>query len=411
MKHKLGIIIGLLAATGLTVGAFYSRRGDVPPDVTTVAVSRGTITSEIAATGTLEAVTTVEVGTQVSGTIQALYADFNSIVKKGQVVARLDPSLFQTQVESARANVTSAKATVERYQVALTDAKTKATRAHELFDKQLIATTDLNDADVAVKLAAAQLQSAQAQLSQAQASLTQAEVNVQKTVITSPIDGIVIGRNVDVGQTVAASFQAPTLFTLAADLSQMQVKANIDESDLGNVRDGQDVSFRVDAYPNKTFHGTVKQIRLNPVVEQNVVTYAAIVSAPNPALELKPGMTANITIEVARRENALRVPAAALRFRPTDEMLAALGEKPEPAAQSPGRAAKPGTGTVWLFDGGLHAAKITTGITDGQFTEVTGGPLSEGAEVVTRVAQPGSTTTSAGNSSSNPLMPQTRRRF
>jgi HlyD family secretion protein len=410
LKHKLGITIGLLAATGLTVGAFYSRRGNIPPDVTTVAVSRGTITSEIAATGTLEAVTTVEVGTQVSGTIQALYADFNSIVKKGQVVARLDPSLFQTQVESARANVTSAKATVQRYQVALNDAQTKATRAHELFDKQLIATTDLNDADVAVKLAAAQLQSSQAQLAQAQAALTQAEVNVEKTVITSPIDGIVIGRNVDVGQTVAASFQAPTLFTLAADLSQMQVKANIDESDLGNVRNGQDVSFRVDAYPNKTFHGTVKQIRLNPVVEQNVVTYAAIVSAPNPALELKPGMTANITIEVARRENVLRVPAAALRFRPTDEMLAALGETPEPAVQPGGHAAKPGTGTVWVYDGGLHPAKITTGITDGQFTEVTGGSLSEGSEVVTRVAQPGTTSTSASNSS-NPLMPQTRRRF
>ena len=260
MRHRIAIIIGLLAATGLSVGAFYARRGEAAPSIVTASVTRGPIVNAIAATGTLEAVTTVQVGSQVSGTIQSLGADFNSIVRKGQVIARLDPSLFQTQVDSARANLTSAQADLQRAEVTLGDAQTKATRAHQLAEKQLIPATDVEAADVAERTANAQVRSAQAQLAQARASLTQTEVNLQKTVIASPIDGIVIGRSVDVGQTVAASLQAPTLFTLAADLGEMQVKTNIDESDLGNIRDGQPVTFRVDAYPTRTFTGTVVQV-------------------------------------------------------------------------------------------------------------------------------------------------------
>jgi HlyD family secretion protein len=410
VKHKIAIIIGILAVTGLSVGAYYARRGEATPAIVTGAVTRGSIVSAIAATGTLEAVTTVQVGSQVSGTIQALNADFNSIVRKGQVIARLDPSLFQTQVDFARANLTSAQADVERAQVALADAETKNVRARQLADKQLIPATDLEAADVTQRAADAQVRSAQAQLAQARASLTQAEVNLQKTVITAPIDGIVIGRSVDVGQTVAASLQAPTLFTLAADLSEMQVKTNIDESDLGNVRDGQPVTFRVDAYPTRTFTGTVTQVRLDPVVSQNVVTYAAIISAPNPALELKPGMTANVTIEVTRRDDVLRVPSAALRFRPTETTLTALGQDAKVLAQSKAsgapssRAAKGPSATVWMFDGQLHPMPVATGVSDGVYTEVTADALHEGVVLATRVADAAPSTTATPSSS--PLMPQ-----
>lgn len=412
MKRKAGIIIALLAATGLTVGAYYSRRSDTAPEVITGAVSRGEIVTEIASTGTLEAVTTVQVGTQVSGTIQALYADFNSIVRKGQVIARLDPSLFQTQVESARASLASAEADLQRMRVALEDATTKATRAHELAAKQLIPQADVDAADVAQRSAAAQVKSEEAQLSQARASLTQAQVNLQKTVIVAPIDGIVIARSVDVGQTVASSLQAPTLFTLAADLREMQVNANIDESDLGAIKQGQSVNFRVDAYPNRQFTGKVEQVRLDPVVQQNVVTYAAIISAANPALELKPGMTANVSIEVARRDDVLRVPSAALRFKPSDVQLAALGQDPKLLAQQNG-AAKPKTGskssTVWVYDGGLHPNAVRTGVSDGAFTEIVDGSLKEGDTVATRMADtPGGATPArtSGTANGNPLMPQ-----
>ena len=326
---------------------------------------------------------------------------------KGQVIARLDPSLFQTQVDSARANLASAQADVQRAQVTLGDAQTKAARAHQLAEKQLIPTTDVESADVAERTASAQVRSAQAQLAQARASLTQTEVNLQKTVIASPIDGIVIGRSVDVGQTVAASLQAPTLFTLAADLGEMQVKTNIDESDLGNILPGQPVTFRVDAYPTRTFTGTVMQVRLDPVVSQNVVTYAAIISAPNPALELKPGMTANVTIEVARKDDVLRVPSAALRFKPTETVLTTLGQDPKVLAQSRPVAGsgKGAGGTVWMFDGAFHAVPVTTGVTDGVNTEVTSEALHEGTVLATRVADAAAAAKSP-SSPSSPLMPQ-----
>ena len=406
MTRKLLIATVLVIVTGLTANAIYSRRGTALPEVTTAAVTRGSVISVVSASGTLEAVTTVQVGTQVSGAVQSLHADFNSIVKKGQVLARLDPSLFQTQVEQARANLAQAEADVERLRVALTDAGVKLARARELAAKQLIPATDVETADVAQRSAAAQVRSASAQVSQARAALSQAEVNLQKTVIASPINGIVISRNVDVGQTVASSLQAPTLFMIAADLSEMQVKASIDESDLGQIHAGQAVGFRVDAYPDAEFHGTVMQVRLNPVVEQNVVTYAAIIAAPNPDLRLRPGMTANVSVEIARRENVLRVPAAALRFAPTDEVLAALGEEP-PAAGS-----APRNRTLWIYDGGLHPIRVTPGATDGTYTEIMAGSVAEGATVATRAALPSSAATTTGTSSGNPLMgPTPPRRF
>jgi len=322
----------ILLAAGVIGGAgfaYYSySTKPLAPTVNTAAVTRGDVVDTVGATGTLQAVTTVQVGTQVSGTIHFLYADFNSLVRKGQILARLDPSLFETQIEQARANLIRAQADLDRLRVGLEDARTKLTRANELSGRQLIPQSELDTAHVNVRSIEAQIRSSEAQVTQARASLNQNEVNLQHTVIAAPIDGLVISRNVDVGQTVAASMQAPTLFVLAADLTKMQVVANLDESDVGRIRPGQHVSFRVDAYPAEDFSGSVSQVRLQPIVQQNVVTYATVIDVPNPELKLKPGMTANVNVEVRKRSNVLRLPNAALRFRPTNEIFAALGQQP-----------------------------------------------------------------------------------
>jgi len=325
--------VGLLILIGLAVGAvglyaFY--KPTVPPQVQTAKITEGDVVEAVGATGTLEAVTTVQVGTQVSGTISELHADFNSIVKKGQLLARLDPSLFQTQIEQAKANLMKSQADVERLKVGLTDAQVKGRRAEDLARTSLIAQQDLDSARVAIQAAEAELRSAQAQVTQSQASLNQNQVNLEHTVITAPIDGIVIARNVDVGQTVAASMQAPTLFVLAADLTKMRVNTNVDEADVGRIRPDQVARFRVDAFPTEEFIGKVSQIRLQPVVQQNVVTYSTVVEVANPQYKLKPGMTATIQIEIARKEKVLRVPNAALRFRPTEEMFLALNQPVPP---------------------------------------------------------------------------------
>ena len=323
---KLLVVVVLLAAIAGSGGAYYAyRRQPKPPEITKAAITRGNVVDSVGATGTLEAVTTVQVGTQVSGTVLELGADFNSIVRKGQVIARLDPSLLQTQIEQARANLVRSEADVERLKVSLDDSRVKLKRAEDLSRRNLIPPSELETAQVALRMAEAQLRSSQAAVTQSRASLNQTEVNLEHTVITSPIDGIVIARNVDVGQTVAASLNAPTLFLLAADLAKMQVRANIDEADVGRMRPGQTVRFRVDAYPADDFEGQVSQVRLQPTVVQNVVTYTTVINVPNPDLRLKPGMTANVTIEIARTDNVLRVPNAALRFRATADMFTALG--------------------------------------------------------------------------------------
>jgi len=396
---KTLVVATLAAGISATAGVLYARRNADAPVVTAEAVTRGAVVRSISATGTLQAVTTVAVGTQVSGTIQALNADFNSIVRKGQVLARLDPSLYQSAIDQARANLQRAVADLDRLKVTQLDAQMKRDRARELSGRQLIPRADLDAAEMEVRSADAQVRSSAAQVTQAQATLEQAEVNVAKTVIVSPIDGIVIARNVDVGQTVAASLSAPTLFELAAGLDEMQVKANVDESDLGAIKEGQAVTFIVDAYPGDTFTGRVEQVRLNPVVEQNVVTYAAIISAPNHELKLKPGLTANVTIEVARRDGVLRVPAAALRFKPTDAVKKALG--------ADGLSPK-GT-TVWQYvDGQLRPLSVTPGASDGVVTEISADGLAEGTRVATRVTTGQNTTTAAPAPS--PLMPTGPRR-
>jgi len=330
---KLIVVLVILAALGSAGWAYYAKKNRPEPSVTTMPVSRGDVVEMVQATGTLEAVTTVDVGTQVSGVVQDLYADFNSIVRKGQLIARLDPSILQVQIESQKANVTRAEADLERLKVALADAKQKYDRAKAMLDKQLVPRQDFEAAELAVKSADAQIKSSEAALSQSRASLNQAQVNLGYTQITSPIDGIVISRNVDPGQTVASSMNAPTLYVIAADLTKMQVVANIDESDVGRMRPGQHVTFRVDAFPTDVFAGTVEQVRLQPTVVQNVVVYSTVIAVPNQQYKLKPGMTANVNIEIARRNNVLRVPTAAVRFRPTELMFQALNQPMPPELQ------------------------------------------------------------------------------
>jgi len=318
-----------LVGGGITAYAYGYLGFNTPefvPDVSTVALIRGDVVDTVGATGALEAVTTVQVGSQVSGIIEELNADFNSIVRAGDVIARLEPSLFETQVEQGRANLARSEADVERLQVTLEDAQTQLARSENLSERELISNVELEAAQVAVRSAAAQLKSAEAGVTQSRASLNQNEVNLGHTVITAPIDGIVIARQVDAGQTVAAGMSAPELFIIAEDLTKMQVIANIDESDVGRIRRGQPVTFTVDAYAAEEFEGMVSQIRLEPVVVQNVVTYATVIDVPNNELKLKPGMTATVTLEIARSDNTLRVPNAALRFRPTPDMFAVLNQ-------------------------------------------------------------------------------------
>jgi HlyD family secretion protein len=408
MKRRTFALLALMAAASITVGAFYSRRGDAPPALTTAAVSRGAIVSLVSATGTLQPVTTVQVGSQVSGIVESLSADFNSIVHRGEVLAKLDQSNFISSLEQAKANLVSAQADAERLRVASAAAGTALARARELSSRQLLPAADLQAAINDSRTAGAQVIGADAKVQQAQSAVETAQVNLAKTVIRSPIDGVVIARSVDVGQTVSASFSAPTLFILAADLSKMQLSASIDESDVGRISPGQAVTFHVDAYQNDAFTGTVAQLRLNPTATNNVVTYAAIIDAPNTQLKLKPGMTATASIEVARRDDVLRVPAAALRYKPDAAVLAeyARGAAPPSASAAPAVKA-PAAGTrVWVMkDGAIAPVTVTAGASDGTYTEIAGTPFAEGTLLVTRATSPSASSAPASSTAGNPLMP------
>ncbi|MDO8834472.1 MAG: efflux RND transporter periplasmic adaptor subunit, partial [Vicinamibacterales bacterium] len=319
-------------------------------------------------------------------TVLELFADFNDIVRAGQVLAKLDPSLLQTQVVQASAGLVKAEADADRTRVAVDDARVREGRAIFLSDKQLISAAALETATMDVRIAEAQVKSAVAQVAQARASLNHARVNVAHTTITSPIDGFVIARNVDAGQTVAASMSAPTLFILAGDLSRMQVKASIDESDVGNVSAGMPVTFRVDAYPTDTFVGRVTQVRLLGTAVSNVITYVTVIDVDNAGLKLKPGMTAGVTVQVAKRTDALRVPNTALRLRPNAAQLAAFGVSAT-AGQSPRVGAQTQTGTVWRYTGAtIEKVPVRLGISDGVHTEVLGDTLKPEDLVVVSLA-------------------------
>ena len=391
MKRRT--LLSLAAISALTLGGAVYYRSTLKaeaPRFMTAEVTRGDVVQTVEATGTLEAVTTVQVGSQVSGTIASLHADFNSIVRKGDVVARLDPSLMQAQVDQAEATIVRLDAEVDRARVALDDANVKLRRAKDLFEQRLIAKMDLDSADATAAQAQAAVKSAQAQVTQARASLNQNRVNLSHTVITAPVDGVVISRNVDVGQTVAASMSAPVLFVIAKNLSEMQVNASIDEADIGQIESGQSVTFKVDAYPRETFTGTVSQVRLAPVVAQNVVSYVTVIDVPNKELKLKPGMTANVTVEIARADAVLRVQNAALRFQPPADVARTDSER--------GR-------RVWVLAGGeLQPVRVRTGISDGTTTAIVDGSLDEHAQVVTGIVA--TQASSSAPSSASPLIPQ-----
>ena len=338
-------------------------------------VSRGEINALVTATGTVNAVTTVSVGTQISGTIKKLMVDYNSPVKKGQLLAQIDPTNAQAQVDQANANLWSAKANMEKAAVATLDARRTLQRNKDLFAQNFIARSDLDTAETNAQSAEAQQKVTKAQVGQAQAALKITQTNLQYTNILSPVDGTVISRSVDVGQTVAASFQTPTLFSIAQDLTKMQIDTNVDEADIGKVQVGQDVSFTVDAYPDTIFKWKVAVVRNAPITVSNVVTYDVVVHVDNSQLKLKPGMTANVSITIETRKDVLRISNAALRFKPAE--VKGKGEKTQDKQLMKGT-------KVWILENCKpKPVKVTLGLSDGNYTEISAGELKEGQEIIT----------------------------
>ncbi|MDQ7787302.1 MAG: efflux RND transporter periplasmic adaptor subunit [Thermodesulfovibrionales bacterium] len=369
MKKILFII---LIGVAIALTAFFllnNKNGDIK--FRTEKVAKGDLVMSVTATGTVNAVTTVLVGTQVSGTIRNISVDFNSPVKKGQVIAQIDPATFQAQVQQARANLLAAQANLEKAGVTLVDAKRTMERNAELFAKNLIARSELDTAETNYETAKASVSAVKSQVAQTEAAVEFAETNLRYTRILSPVDGVVISRNVDVGQTVAASFQTPTLFTIAQDLTKMQIDTNVDEADIGKVNVGQDVEFTVDAHPDLTFRGKVWQVRNAPITVQNVVTYDVVIQVENPELKLKPGMTANVAIIIATKKDVLKIPNAALRVKLNGAEQKSVEKK---AVSGPG---------VWILEQGTpKRINISAGISDGSYTEITSPALSEGQEVI-----------------------------
>jgi HlyD family secretion protein len=361
----------VLAAAGYF---FYFKSNGKTSQYRTAKVETGDISDTVSATGNINAVTTVQVGSQVSGTIQNIFADFNSRVKKGQVIARIDPQIFEASVVQARGNVANASAVLEKAKIVTADTLRTLKRNQELVKSGYVAQADVDAAETAYNSAVAQEKSAEAQLSQARGALSVSETNLRYTTIVSPVEGTVISRNVDVGQTVAASFQTPTLFTIAQDLTKMQIDTNVDESDIGRTVSGQEAGFTVDAYPGKQFSGKVIQVRNSPIVTQNVVTYNVVVQVDNRDLSLKPGLTANVSIRIRDYKNVVKIPNAALRFRPSSEKKRAEGEKEK----------EPHGSRVYVAgkDGKPQAVPVKTGISDGTHTVLAEGNLKAGDDVI-----------------------------
>ncbi|MEJ2216845.1 MAG: efflux RND transporter periplasmic adaptor subunit [Gemmatimonadota bacterium] len=431
MLKKKKIWIPALVVVALATWALVGRGKTSEASYRLTPVEQGNVVQVVTATGNLQATETVDVGTQVSGQISAIYVDYNSHVKKGQLIAQIDPTILQQQVQSAQASLAQAKANLDQMQRQLK-------RTKDLYKTQVVTDADLDQAQY-------NYDSAKASYEQAQVGLERAKRNLAYADVRAPINGVVVARNVDVGQTVAASFSAPTLFVIARDLSDMQILAAVDESDIGNIHDGQAVDFTVQAYPTETFHGTVRQVRLQSTTTDNVVTYGVVVDVKNPDGKLLPGMTATTDFVVARADSVLKVQNVALRFRATEAMMAELrarreasrGNREAAAADSgaagaeraqawrahraeggfgANRAAGDGTGgssdhaLLWYVgsDGKVDAVPVKTGLTDGQYTVVTGPPaLKAGLQVIVAAVGGGATATT------NPFQQQRgdRRRF
>ena len=430
IKNKWLILAGAVVAAAVFVALGLNHNN--APQHFTAKVEKGEIHDVVEATGMINAVITVQVGSQVSGTISKLYVDFNSRVHKGDIVALIDPALFKgallqatADLENAKANLVAARANLEKAKASLVQTKADYDRTAGLFKSGIISQQQLDlakanydSANATVGGAVANVTQAEAQVSQKEAAVAVAQTNLNYTVIRSPIDGTVVARNVDVGQTVAASLQAPTIFTIAQDLTKMLVYAKTDESDVGNIKVGKPVTFKVDAFPKETFHGVVSQVRMNATTVQNVVTYDTIVEFANPELKLFPGMTAYVTIPVATVQNVLKLPNTALRYKPPmspEEILAlyrqygiepgarktasdeaAAAERGGPSgveAQNPPRAPRSDSAVVWKLraDNGMEPVKVTLGITDHSYTEVAGfvkGEFKEGDELIIRSVMP-----------------------
>lgn len=431
-KLKITVAAVALASLGGTAWFYQRADGKEAPQYKTAALTRGSLKSTVSATGTLQAVRTVQVGTQVSGQIAQLYVDFNDHVKKGQLLARIDPTLQQQAVEDAQAQLEKAQAT-------LTAAQEDYNRNKSLFDARVLTAQEFETSKSNFSVQTAAVKSAQIALDRAKQQLSY-------TTIYSPIDGVIVERNVDVGQTVAASLSAPQLFLIANDLSEMQILASVDESDIGQIKDNQPVQFTVQSYPGQQFNGTVKQVRLQSTTTDNVVNYTAVVAVKNDGNKLLPGMTATVAFTTASATDVLTVPSAALRIKPTAAMLseAGVGAGVAPSSASGGGRASASAGTtsggasnrpaqttgqprtfnkagqsgsagapsnmatVWYLDSAktLHMARVRTGLSDGQKTEVTGKNIQEGMQVVVSVAAADAAATTASASTSNPFQPQ-----
>jgi HlyD family secretion protein len=424
-RKKVLLTTAALLLIGGAGFAYWRMGGESAeaPFVTTP-VQRGNITQVVSSTGTLQAGVTVQVGSQVSGTIVKLFANFNSKVKAGEVVAQLNQDKFKAGVDQAKANLIAAQSNFAKAKVSVEDAGRTLERARQLHQRELTAQSELDAAQTAYDAALAQLEVNKAQVAQAQAAINQISVDLNNTTIRSPVDGIVISRNVDVGQTVAASLQAPTLFTIANDLSKMEVHSNVDEADVGNVWEGQEVTFTVDAFPARRFRGKVYQVRNAPINVQGVVTYNAVARIDNKELLLKPGMTANVQFLVSRKEDVLTIPNMAMRFKPPDQKDEAqdiLRQERSRVAKPVGtrrtsRAAGAGGGaggrgnrsvTVYVLkENRPRPVEVQLGITDGSRTEVRAGDLHENDPLIIAT----SSVAAAGQSGvANPFQPQQPR--
>jgi HlyD family secretion protein len=445
------VVLGVIAVAAVGYWLHLRKaRADAEVHYDTVTLDQGRIAAKVTATGTLSAIVTVQVGTQVSGTISVLHADFNSTVTKGELIAKIEPSLFEAAAQQARANLVAAQGNLAKAKAQAVDADRQAKRNAALLARHLIAQADYDTAQATADADRAGVDAAVGAVAQAQAQLHQAEVNLAYTDIRSPTDGTVIARNVDVGQTVAASLAAPTLFLIAQDLRKMQVDTSVAEADIGKIASGMQATFTVDAYPTEHFTGTVRQVRNSPQTVQNVVTYDAVLDVDNGQLKLKPGMTANCTFVYAQRDEALRVPNSALRFVPPPDLLARLhlngpngrgghrhggaggeggttsdeggaaggfrrgGGEPGAGGGQPGAGGGPGGGNgfhrgsgnrspdrrvLWVLTNGTpHPVPVKIGISDGSLTEVVSGDVKEGDVVLTGVT--------IGNEPATPTSPR-----
>ncbi len=432
-------LYGILAVAVISTAGYFFLAGSnsKDPKFRTDKISRGSVVVQVRATGIINPVQTVQVGSQVSGTISRIYVDYNSHVKKNQVIAEIDSTFLYASVKEAEANL-------EHNQAQVTEARRTLTRTTELFKKDLVSQADLDAAKTAYE-------SAVAQFKQTEAALDRARVNLRYAIIRAPIDGVVISRDVDVGQTVAASLQTPKLFSIANDLTHMQVEASVDEADIGQIQEGQSVSFTVDAYPDEQFHGKVAQVRLAPITVQNVVTYTVVIEVPNPDLKLRPGMTATVSILADRRDDVLRAPVLAIRFQPPQDILDKMRDQKSTLSVQPegenrtsrqdsqrlssderksggDRGRDIGRGTwsgergdwkgrngektqnkttrLWVLDENknLKPMTVSIGLNDNRFVEIQGTDLKEGDEVV--IGMLTAETTNLPGSQSNPFAPR-----